>query len=178
MTYPKSCAGPDTARSTVLLLALILSSPALAHNGHLELSGFYIAQMGGRAYLYGSVRYPANDERIELQAVSSQDYTATLENEKNGRWLKVSEIALEGNLILNEDSDYRLTLPPSFDFVALKGQKIPFSFLFGARGAQVLEVSVGAPPAETPLWLLGVSGLMFGFVARWAWQHRSRRRRR
>jgi len=185
MTYPKFCAGPRaprlqnrTSRHGAFLLALFLSSPALAHSGHLELSGFYVEQMGGRAYLYGQIRYPTNDERLELQAVSSQNYTTTLEAEKNGRWLKVSEIVLEGNLTLNEDSDYRLTLPPDFDFAALKGKKIPFSFLFGAGGAQVLEVSVGAPPGETPLWLLGVSGLAFGFVARWAWQRRFRRSRR
>ena len=190
MTYPKSCAGPRPAGPRLagphpwtplhylFLLTLIASSPARAHSGHLELSGFYVEQRGGRSYLYGQIRYPANDGRLELQAVSSQNYTTTLENEKNGRWLKVSEIVLEGNLALDQDSDYRLALPANFDFAAFKGQKIPFSFLFGAGGAQVLEVSVGASPAETPLWVMGLSGLMFGFVARWAWKHRARRRRR
>ena len=190
MTYPKSCAGPRpadhrpagphpcTPLHCLFLLTLILSSPAQAHSGHLELSGFYVEQRGERSYLYGQIRYPANDGRLELQAASSQNYTATLENEKNGRWLKVLEIALEGNLALDRDSDYRLALPANFDFAAFKGRKIPFSFLFGAGGAQVLEVPVGAPVPETPLWLLGVSGLVFGFVARWAWQHRARRRRR
>ncbi len=180
MTYPKFCAGrrPLILRSRALALALFLTPPALAHSGHLELSGFYVEQMGVRSFLYGQIDYPESDEQLELQAVNSQDYSSTLETEKNGRWLKVEEIPLEGNLSFDKDSDYRLALPPSFDFAAFKGQKIPFSFLFGAGGAQVLEVEVGAPSSGTPLWLLGVSGLLFGFVARWVWQQRFRRFRR
>jgi hypothetical protein len=183
MTYLKLCAGPERApcRSRALVLTLtlwVVTSTALAHSGHLELKNFYIDQMDQSTYLYGQILYPENDTRLELQAVGGQNFSATLEGEKNGRWQKVSEIPLEGDLTLNKDSAYRLALPTSFDFAALKGKKLPFSFLFGAGGAQIIEVQVGPPSSGMPLWIMGASGLLFGFVARWAWQRRFRRSRR
>jgi len=180
MTYLKFCAGPEKysflARALLFTFTLVL--PALAHTGHLELKNFYLDQMGERTYLYGQILYPQNDGRLELQAVGSQDYSATLEQEKNGRWQKVSEIPLEGNLTLNKDSAYRVALPSSFDFASFKGRKLPFSFLFGAGGAQIIEVNVGPPSSGMSLWIMGASGLLFGFAARWAWQQRFKRSRR
>ena len=184
MTYPKFCAGPERAawgsRAVLLALALLFmtTSPALAHSGHLELRGFYLDQIGKQTYLYGQILYPQNDGRLELQAVGSRDHIATLEGEKNGRWQQVSKIPLEGNLTFNKDSAYRLALSASFDFSAFKGRKLPFSFLFGAGGAQIIEVNVGRPSSAVSPWIMGASGLLFGFAARWVWQRRFKRLRR
>lgn len=129
--------------SVAASILFFLTTGAEAHTGHLELKNFWIASQGDKTFVLGQISYPEKDGRLSLKAVSSEYAVATLEWERNGKWAKVNALPIEGDLELSESSEYRLQLPPSFNFEVLQGKMIPLTLLFEKGGIQMVSARVG-----------------------------------